>query len=395
MQIILKLTTNCNLACAYCSEGDKEPKTLPEEYLYKLADDIVDFSENTDERKFDFLFHGGEPTLYGRDKLSRFIDYAHKKLENFDINFMMQTNGYLIDDDWIQFFKKESIGVGVSLDGYPEIHDKFRRTKNGEPTAAKITANIKAMQAAGLSIGTLMVLNSDEEIDAQKLFDFIQEENLSPKIHPVIPCGRAYGRKDAPGIYEKYILLMERLFELALKNNMTNRIQPLDELMDAILGVAPVKECSFNGSCGKNFMCLYPDGAVGFCGRAGGAKELIYGNIQNSTLFELYNSDNAKRLKNRQAYLKENDCKDCKEWDFCHGGCAFEALNSFGKIESKYENCAGRKRLLAFLRGKGLKILKEALVREKVRLRKNIRSKREIVKSIDEVTLDTMSYGNK
>ncbi|MBO4400542.1 MAG: hypothetical protein J5809_01705 [Selenomonadaceae bacterium] len=59
----------------------------------------------------------------------------------------MQTNGTLIDDAWIEFFRANDIGVGISLDGYPELHDKNRRTKNGEPTAEKILASLEKMRA--------------------------------------------------------------------------------------------------------------------------------------------------------------------------------------------------------------------------------------------------------
>ena len=40
MQIILKMTTACNLNCVYCSEGDNIPQILPREIFYKLVDEI-------------------------------------------------------------------------------------------------------------------------------------------------------------------------------------------------------------------------------------------------------------------------------------------------------------------------------------------------------------------
>ena len=40
MQIIVKLTTNCNLNCIYCSEGDKKAVTLKKEMLFKAIDEL-------------------------------------------------------------------------------------------------------------------------------------------------------------------------------------------------------------------------------------------------------------------------------------------------------------------------------------------------------------------
>ena len=181
MQIILKLTTACNLNCVYCSEGDTDPKTLPPEIFFKLVDEFPEVLEQTESRDAEFLFHGGEPMLYGRENLKILIDYARENLKDYNVRFLMQTNGTLINEDWIKFFKEEDISVGVSLDGYPELHDKNRRTKADEPTAEKVLQNLKLMQDFGLNAGTLMVLNSAEEIDIDRLFEFIRENKLQPK----------------------------------------------------------------------------------------------------------------------------------------------------------------------------------------------------------------------
>ena len=378
MQIILKLTTACNLNCVYCSEGDLPAKTLPEEIFCKLVDELPPLLEHVGTKDAEFLFHGGEPMLYGREALQRLIDYAKKNLQGFDVRFLMQTNGTLIDDDWIKFFKAEEISPGVSLDGCPELHDKNRRTKNDEPTAEKILHNLKLLREANLNVGTLMVFNSPENVDADKLFDFIQENELHPKIHSVVPCGRAIVVKNSAAIYDAWIEFMKKLFEKSLALGGADIIEPLNETLDAILGIAPIRECSYNGSCGKNFISVYPDGEVGFCGRDNFSRHLTYGNLREKNLLELYNSANAKKIRARQNYLESHDCKNCSAWEFCHGGCAFEAVNFFGTLEAKYPNCAGRKKFIAWLRSDGLKILKAALVREKTKLRQSLRIRKQL-----------------
>lgn len=385
MQIILKLTTACNLNCVYCSEGDLPAETLPEEIFFKLVDELPALLEHVGNNDAEFLFHGGEPMLYGRDNLKRLIDYARKNLRGFDVRFLMQTNGTLIDDDWIKFFAAEKISVGVSLDGYAELHDKNRRTKNNEPTAEKVLHNLKLLREAGLNVGTLMVFNSPENVDADKLFDFIQQHELHPKIHSVIPCGRAVAVKNSAEIYDAWVALMKKLFEKSLARDDADVIQPLDEIVDAILGVAPICECSFNGSCGKSFISVYPDGEVGFCGRDNFARYLTYGNLREKNLLELYQSANAEKIRARQDYLTAHDCKNCSDWELCHGGCAFEAVNFFGTLNAKYPNCEGRKKFIAWLKRDGLKLLKAALVREKTKRRNAIRIKRQLRDEIEKL----------
>lgn len=383
MQIILKLTTACNLNCVYCSEGDGESKTLAPEIFFKLVDDLPELLDSLNKNHVEFLFHGGEPMLYGRDKLKMLIDYAVSHLPNYETKFLMQTNGVLIDEEWINFFKRENISVGISLDGYPELHDKNRRTKSGEPTAEKILQNIKLMRDSDLHAGTLMVLNSAENIDADKLFAFIRENELQPKIHPVIPCGRAKNRTDTEEVFDAWSEVMKKLLEKSLAEDSTEIIQPLDEILNAILGISTVLECSFNGSCGKSFICIYPDGETGFCGRDNFARLLTYGNIKEKSLIELYNSTNAEKIRARQEYLKNNDCKNCTDFELCHGGCAFEAVNFFGTLNAKYPNCAVYKKFIHWLRTEGLKLLKAACIRKKMEYRKTIKNKKNLLGEID------------
>lgn len=379
MQFILKMTTACNLNCVYCSEGDCAPQIMPAEIFYKIVDEVpalLDFAGGTE---IEFLFHGGEPMLYGRENLQALIDYARKNLSGYDVKFLMQSNGTLIDDAWIEFFKANDIGIGVSLDGYPELHDKNRRTKTGEPTAEKILANLEKMRAAGLRVGTLMVLNTAENVDADKLFDFISANNLQPKIHPVIACGRAAERDDTDAVYEVWVEIMKKLLERSFAVDNSEIIEPLDEILNAILGVSKMRECSFNGTCGVNFMSVYPDGEVGFCGRDNFARKFVYGNLREKNLVELYTSANAEKIRARQEFLKAHACRNCDDWELCHGGCAFEAVNAFGTLDAKYPNCDSRRKFIAWLKTDGLKLLKAALVREKTRRRKIIQAKKKIL----------------
>ena len=386
MQIILKLTSACNLNCSYCSEGDHPPERLPEELFFKLVDELPELLDHIQSKKAEFLFHGGEPLLYGRDALRRLIDHARGHLPNCRLQFLMQTNGTLIDDGWIEFFKANDIHVGISLDGYPALHDLNRRTKDDRPTAALIMHNINRLRAEGMNVGTLMVLNA--AVDVDRLFDFIRENDLQPKIHPVIACGRASERTDTAELYETYVEVMKGLVERALNVELPKIIQPIDEMFDAILGLAPIGECSFNGSCGRNFICVYPDGVTGFCGRDNASRHLTYGNLRDHSLLELYQSVNAEKIRARQAYLVRHDCKNCSDWELCHGGCAFEAVNAFGTLEANYPNCSARKKFIAWLRTDGLKLLKARLIREKVKLRQSLRIKRQLRSEIEELPHD-------
>ena len=386
MQVIVKLTTGCNLKCVYCSEGNIDKEDLSIETLYKLIDELPILLNKYKDNNIDLLWHGGESLIVGKKYLSEVMQYAQNKLKEYNLHFLMQTNGTLIDDEWIELFEKFNVGLGISLDGYKDLHDKNRLTKNGQPTFNTILNNIIKLKNKGISVGTLMVLNTKEKIDVDKLFRLIKQYDLHPNIHPVIPCGRAKteDKKEIDMIYNNYINLMSSLYEKIMEDDEIIIIEPLNEIMDAILGITSIRECSFNGSCGNKFICLYANGDVGFCGRAITLDNdnLIYGNLKNDDLIDLYESANADKIRQRQKYLKNNDCKNCLEWDLCHGGCSFEAVNFSGNLYSKYPHCELRKKLIYFFRTKGLELLKQHLLKQKRQCRIQIKCKQELLEEI-------------
>ena len=384
MQLIVKLTNFCNLRCTYCSEGDfSVPNVMKKELFFKLVDDLDELLQFVHDKNVEFLWHGGEPLSYLKDDLCEVMDYAIKKLgAKYDVKFLMQTNLTMLDDNWLDIIKKYKIGIGVSLDGYRDLHDANRITADNKPTFQLVYDNIKVLKRNDIIPGILMVLNTVEDVDINQLFDLIEDLNVPCKIHPIIPCGRACERKDAERVSTNYVKLLKAIYIKMFEENRFLSIDPLENLVDAILGRAEVRECSFAGNCGKTFLCIFADGGVGFCGRNSDDYNLKYGDLKTDSLLNLYNSANAMRIRNRQVYLLENDCKNCDDFALCHGGCAFEATIAYGAPETKFPNCETRKQIIHFLKTEGLNILKQSLIKEK---RKHLASLRENKRLLEEL----------
>jgi uncharacterized protein len=92
-------------------------------------------------------FYGGE-CLLEFDLIKDVIEYIEnealkKNLTNrFKILYRLITNGYLLTEKMVDFFKEKDVMVDVSLDGPEEEHNKFRVTKKGEKTWDKIMDNL-------------------------------------------------------------------------------------------------------------------------------------------------------------------------------------------------------------------------------------------------------------
>ena len=136
------------------------------------------------------------------------------------------------------------------------------------------------------------------------------------------------------------------------------------------------------GTCCRGLICIYTDGGVGYCGRDGVHEDFLFGHIQETSLSELYSCEKARRIRQRQSYLQQHDCKDCEYWEYCHGGCTFEAVNAFQDMYHRYPNCQERKELIHYLKTTGITLLREQLVEQKRKRRKRIKLHQQLLEEI-------------
>lgn len=383
MQFIIKVTSACNLSCTYCSEGLRQLENLNIGIYKSFVDGIPKLLRHVGHKNVDIIWHGGEPLLIGKQWITEAIEYTNEVLSDFEISYSIQTNATLIDEEWIQIFKEFDFSIGISLDGYKELHDQYRIAKNGQGTYETIITNIKSLKSQGIPASLLMVLNSTV-IDLDKLWNSLEDLNLNLKIQPVVPIGNAENQLvETNNIYNNYSTVLKYIFKKLLTSHMDITVQPISNLLTTILTNNSIGECSYNGTCTRNIITLYPNGDVGFCGRMTNEnKSYIYGNILNHDIISLYDSEVSEKIRNRQIYLQENDCKECAFWEFCHGGCTVDALSSNGDINSKYHYCEGYKELLYYFMTEGLTELKKALVNRKMRYRLLIEEKDKLIKEL-------------
>ena len=373
MNVIVKVTNACNFACNYCSVGETQiDQAINMETIKKMVDGLPELLNKIGDKDISILWHGGEPLLMPIKFYREAMDYAKEHLSGFNLSFKMQSNGYLIDEKWLELFSEYKVNVGISLDGYQELHDANRCTKNGEPTFAVVMQKIALLRQANIHPGVLMVLNTSDSINFDKLFSFIRDHELSCKIHAVYPCGRAQLRQDIAPIYQSYINMMKNLFRKMMECEADVYIDPLTDMLEAIITDRCMGECSYAGSCGVDFVCLFEDGGISFCGRNANDFGLSYGNIRTKSLCELYYSDNAERIRSRQKKLRETVCAGCDDYELCRGGCAFEAALATGNIETRYPHCELWKELITFMRDDGLRLLRTRLLRKKQQYKEHV-----------------------
>lgn len=154
---VLKIAERCNLNCSYCymyNKGDlsylQRPKFMSSEVAAVMLTRIADYAQRHRLPKIALALHGGEPLLIGRQWVQWFLEEVHRVAASSGIAFTVgiQTNGILLDRDWVRLFSAHKVGIGVSCDGPKEWHDLERRDFAGHGSHKQVTAAIELLAAS-------------------------------------------------------------------------------------------------------------------------------------------------------------------------------------------------------------------------------------------------------
>lgn len=166
--ILLKTTEVCNLNCSYCFMFNlrdhahlKKPRMMKLETIEQMALQLVDVARIQGTTEIAFSFHGGEPTLIGRDWIGEAVDIITAIVgQEAKCKFGLQTNGVLIDKQWTDFCRTKGISVGLSMDGLRQVHDTYRVDHKGRGSFDRVLTGLgHLLQAEDVFTGTLSVID--------------------------------------------------------------------------------------------------------------------------------------------------------------------------------------------------------------------------------------------
>ena len=132
--LVKPASADCNLRCRYCFYLDR-CELYPETPRHRMSDEVLEHMLSTflatDQPEYSIGWQGGEPTLMGLEFFKKVTaletQYGRPGCR---VSNGLQTNTTLIDDAWAQHLARYSFLVGVSIDGPPEVHDKYRTFVN-------------------------------------------------------------------------------------------------------------------------------------------------------------------------------------------------------------------------------------------------------------------------
>lgn len=168
----------CNLACRYCyylPDGGLPASPLPMAEAV-LENYIRQHLETCPGEYVRFSWHGGEPTLAGIAYFQRIVEIQQKYLPTGKrVVNGLQTNGTLLDDRWGRFLATHHFTVGLSLDGPEEIHNAYRRRRDGTGTFAGALAGWNCLQRHSVETDILAVVSDISVLYPLQVYRFFKQ----------------------------------------------------------------------------------------------------------------------------------------------------------------------------------------------------------------------------
>ncbi len=336
--LCLHVAHTCNLNCSYCFASQGKFHGERALMSYETGKRAIDFLiENSGYHKnLDIDFFGGEPlmnwevckqlVLYGREQ---------EKIHNKNIRFTLTTNGINIDQDVIDFCNEQMHNVVLSLDGRPEVNDRFRVDYKGNGSYDRIVPKFKKfVEARGdksyYMRGTFTHFNTDFVNDILHMADLgFKELSMEPVVtSPDSPS--ALTEEDFPILCEQY----ERLAREMIKRNAEgNGFTFYHYMLDLTCGPCIYKRIAGCGS-GTEYMAVTPWGDLFPCHQFVGDEKYKLGDIWNG--LSSVGKDLSYEFAQVNAYSRP-ECADCWAKLYCSGGCAANSYHSGGKITDVYD----------------------------------------------------------
>lgn len=261
-----------------------------------------------------FMFQGGEPLLAGIDFFRSFVETANKyKTEGSVINYSLQTNGTLIDEEFCRFFKENGFLIGVSIDGEKPLHDKQR-----SQSFDKAMQGIGLLKKHSVDFNILSVITA--KTDAARLFDFYAENGFRD-VQPIYCLDPLSGEKADYSLNAKQLARFKKRFfnlwfaEVSKGNHFY--VRDFDNLLSLLTkGVA--EQCGASGRCNAQLV-VESDGTCYPCDFYC-LDEFECANINTADINDILNSDGLRKFFEYDE-PKNSLCASCRVRPLCGGGC--------------------------------------------------------------------------
>lgn len=376
MNLLIKPASGyCNMRCRYCFYEDEKQKRAVENYGFMKTEVLEKIIKNALAYAVDYCmiaFQGGEPTLVGLQFYRKVITYVNLYNRNHcKIEYAIQTNGYLIDDEWAEFFAKNRFLVGISLDGDKQSHDRYRVDQEGNGTYSRVMGSIAMLKKYKVDFNVLTVITGPIAGSAKTIYNFYKTNHFTYQqyIECLDPLGQAAGECEYSLAVDQLSRFLKQLFDLWYKDIMSGQyvyIRYFENIIMILAGQIP-ESCTLRGQCAKQWV-IESDGSVYPCDFYV-LDEWKLGNLSEQSMSEIeLQREKSGFLKNMCGF--PDACKQCQWFLLCKNGCKRNRDNGYGNLGGKNRFCEAYKEFFDYAYDRFLNVMNKFSLPILVRLDK-------------------------
>lgn len=130
--------------------------------------------------QYTYAWQGGEPTLAGLDFFKQVVFLQQKYgFSGMGVSNAIQTNGMLIDDTWAAFLSQYNFLTGLSMDGPPDIHDKYRRTRSDGDSHARVKQTADTLTRNHAEFNILCLVSQSNVHEPKRVYDYFTQSGYN------------------------------------------------------------------------------------------------------------------------------------------------------------------------------------------------------------------------
>jgi len=270
------------------------------------------------------IFFGGEPLLL-RDLITDTVAYA-RSLElkgSCRFYFKITTNGLLLDDDFLNFAKRENMFIALSLDGVREAHNVHRKDVEGRGSYGRVVDAAQRLLALKPYSPVMMTVRPD----TLPLFAVGVESLFSLGFAYIIASldySAGWQESHLPELERQYKLLAE-LYERKTLAEDKFYFSPFEVKISSHVNSRTYhhERCEL----GLRQLSVGPDGTLYPCVQFVGDPMFTVGDVRNGI------DESARQALYTRNETEKPDCNECAIRTRCNHYCACLNRQATGSID--------------------------------------------------------------
>ena len=320
MHYTLHMTARCNLRCDYCYVAHDAAEDMTPETA-RLAVDLA----GQGARQAGLIFFGGEPLLK-RDLIYETAAYARSREKETGCKFFLKitTNGLLLDDEFLDFVRRENMFVALSLDGTRQAHDAHRRDTGGQGSYDRVVDATGRLLAVKPYAPVLMTVRPDTLDQYAAGVDSLFKLGFSYVICS-LDYSADWSEDDLPELTRQYEALAELYYRKTLREDKSY-FSPFEVKISSRINHRTY--CHERCELGLRQLSVGPDGTLYPCVQFVGDRQFSLGDVRHGV------DESARRALYQRNEQEKPGCDRCGIRARCNHYCACLNKQATGSIDT-------------------------------------------------------------